>query len=106
MGAPAARTGRWTVGRIPFGFGLDYKHCLVASERMTTKLGMTDADAARDLFRPVAEGSSAIAEAWRLTAAWVAPTCHYGGNLKGPAVETVDRPGDRVHCSGSPSRHG
>lgn len=72
-----ARTGRWTGGRIPFGYDLDANGHLTPSERMVPELGMTEADVVRDLFRRVAEGSGATAEARRLNAAGLRPTCRY-----------------------------
>lgn len=74
-----ARMGRWTGGRIPFGYQLDEGGCLAPSERIVPELGMTEADVVRDLFRRMAEGSTCTAEARRLNAAGVRPTCRYSG---------------------------
>jgi site-specific DNA recombinase len=77
-----ARNGKWTDGLVPFGYTLDEDGCLTPSERAVAALGMTEADAVRDLFLRMAAGSSALAEARRLNALGVPTTRYYGNGTK------------------------
>jgi len=58
-------------GAVPFGFEVDQAGFLVPSERVISGLGMTEADAVREMFRRVAEGQSCYAVAEWLGAAGV-----------------------------------
>jgi site-specific DNA recombinase len=70
------RDGRWTDGCAPYGFMLDAAKRLTPSDRLVGVVDMTEADVVRDLYTHIAAGSSAKAEAVRLTALGV-PTTRY-----------------------------
>jgi site-specific DNA recombinase len=79
-----ARAGKWTGGPIPLGYDQGPDGCLVPSQRPVPALctpdrPVTEADLAREIFRRVAEGSSALAEAKRLNALNVPCARRYGG---------------------------
>src|SRR6266568_1965046 len=60
-----AKNGKWTDGPIPYGYMLAPNGCLTPSTRVVETLGLTEAQVVKDLFRRMAEGSTAIAEARR-----------------------------------------
>ena len=66
-----AREGKFVNGAVPFGFEVDRAGFLVPSERVLPGLGMTEADAVREIFRRVAGGQSCYAVADWLSAAGV-----------------------------------
>lgn len=66
-----ARDGKFVNGAVPFGFEVDRAGLLVPSERVLPGLGMTEADAVREMFRRVAGGESCYAVAEWLSAAGV-----------------------------------
>src|SRR5262249_20520346 len=74
-----ARGGKWTNGPIPFGYMTNAQRCLVPSDRPVPGVGMTEADLVRDLYQRIAQGSTTVAEARRLTALGV-PTMRYHTN--------------------------
>lgn len=94
-----ARQGYWTNGSVPFGYDLTRDGTngegtkqrsgrLVPSGRIVPGLGITEAELVRDIFRRVAAGSTAMAEAKRLQALGVPrTTLHRGG-----AVVVNDNP--------------
>jgi site-specific DNA recombinase len=72
--------GKWTGGPIPFGYDLDDRGYLVASERVVETLGVTEAELAADIFARVADGSTTInAEYQRLNTLGVPREMRYGG---------------------------
>jgi site-specific DNA recombinase len=71
-----ARRGKWTVAKVPFGYDIDAERQLVPSQR-PTPLG-TEAEVAAEVFRRIAAGSTAVAEARRLNAAGVPAVNRYG----------------------------
>src|SRR5262245_18963543 len=72
-----ARKGKWTDGPIPLGYTVDASGCLTPSTRLVETLGMTEAALVQDLFRRMAEGSTAISEARRLNALGVPATWYF-----------------------------
>jgi hypothetical protein len=49
---------------------------------MVQGLGMTEAEVVHNVFRRIAEGSTVIAECWRLHALSVPPIRRYGGGTQ------------------------
>ena len=72
-----AREGKWVSGPVPWGYDLDEKRQLIPSERPIEGLGGTEAEAVRDLYRRIAEGSTTVIECRRLNTAGVAPVKRY-----------------------------
>jgi hypothetical protein len=99
-----ARHGKWTDGLVPFGYTLDEDGCLTPSERVVAALGMTEADAVRDLFLRMAAGSSALAEARRLNALGVPTTRYYGNGTKREGKRWY--PGDIAWMLNNPTYRG
>ena len=77
-----AKHGRWTDGPVPFGYDLDAERHLTPSNRWVDALGMTEADAARDLFRRMAEGSTTVLESRRFNALGIPTTRRYGNGTQ------------------------
>lgn len=71
------RTGKWTHGPVPTGYTTDAGGFLMPSVKIVDEIGMTEADMARDIFRRLAEGSSAIGICRWLNAAGVKPVFRY-----------------------------
>jgi site-specific DNA recombinase len=55
-----AKQGRYTGGIVPTGYDLDEAGCLVASERIVPKLGITEAELVRDVFSRIANGETTL----------------------------------------------
>jgi len=87
-----ARNGKYTGGRLPYGYDVDADGRLVPSSRIVPALETTEAEVVRELFRRVAAGSSALAETQRLSALGVVPTTHYQTGTKLSRGELVWRP--------------
>ena len=73
-----ARNGKWTDGLVPYGYTVDKDGHLTPSDRLVEVAGMTEADIVRDLYRRLAQGSSATAESRRVTALAIPTTRFYG----------------------------
>jgi site-specific DNA recombinase len=72
--------GKWTGGPIPFGYDLDDKGHLIASERCVDTLEVTEAELVADIFARVARGETTInAEYQRLNTLDVPREMRYGG---------------------------
>jgi site-specific DNA recombinase len=76
-----AKDGRWTNGPIPFGYDLDQDRRLVPSTRIVPGLDMTEAEAARDIFERIADGSTTVEESRRFNALGVPTARRYSGNV-------------------------
>jgi site-specific DNA recombinase len=74
-----ARNGKWTDGLVPYGYTVDKDGHLTPSDRLVEVAGMTEADVVRELYRRLAQGSSATAESRRFTALAI-PTIRFYGN--------------------------
>jgi site-specific DNA recombinase len=64
----AAKAGKWIGGPIPFGYDVDAEGQLIPSAQLIEKLGLTEAEAAKQVFANIAGGSSTVSEAVRLSA--------------------------------------
>jgi site-specific DNA recombinase len=73
-----AAQGQYTGGPLPFGYDLDDEKRYIPSARIVDQLGMTEAEAVREIFRRIAfEGGSLNGEATRLTSLGVPRTYRY-----------------------------
>jgi site-specific DNA recombinase len=77
-----ARAGEWNTGPIPFGYALDETRHLIPSPRPLEALGLTEAEAVREVFRRVAEGSTLALEARRFNGAGVLNLRRYHGGTE------------------------
>jgi site-specific DNA recombinase len=75
----AVRAGKFVGGVIPFGLDVDADGRPVRSAHRVEPLGMTEAEAADDIFARIAAGSNAVAECKRLEALGVVPGRRYAG---------------------------
>lgn len=72
-----AKEGRWTGGPIPFGYDVDVEGYLTPSTRQVPGMEIAEADAVRDVFDRIANGSTLLAEARRFNALGVPSTKRY-----------------------------
>jgi len=95
------RAGRWVSGTIPFGYQLGPDGALEKSARWIDQAGMTEAELVVDLFRRLAGGSSAAAEAVRLNALGVTSerNCASGRRRVTTGLWKPDRITKMVHKS-------
>jgi site-specific DNA recombinase len=74
------KNGKWTGGPIPFGYDLDDKGLLIASERIVESLAVTEAALVANVFARVARGDGTInSEYQRLNTLGVPREMRYGG---------------------------
>lgn len=93
------RTGKWTKGPIPTGYEIGADRYLVPSTRQVAALGITEAEMVIDLFKRIAAGSSATAEAARLQALGIGRNMRYstGKVLKSDSIWWVGRVASLIH---------
>jgi site-specific DNA recombinase len=71
------KKGKWTNGPIPFGYDVTAQGQLIPSPMIVDALGLPESAVVLDLFRRIADGSTAREEAKRFTALGVPTAAHY-----------------------------
>ena len=80
----AAFAGKYTGGPVPLGYDVGSDRRLVPTVRSIPQLGISEAEFVRDLFQPIAAGSTALAEARRLNALGLQPVKRFPPTKRHP----------------------